>query len=158
MKQDLRDTAKQDKENLLKLEQIQREFIKTYHSQVIYSVFTLLFVTNIMINVDHGSLPGCFNAIKEKLDVGNLGFGILGSIVFVGLIFGSIAASGLFSQGDWIKPTLILALTLNAISLYAFTLSNSFYLMVFVRGAIGFFQVFVCIYMPVWVDTYGSES
>ena len=111
-----------------------------------------------MINVDHGSLPGCFNAIKEKLDVGNLGFGILGSIVFVGLIFGSIAASGLFSQGDWIKPTLILALTLNAISLYAFTLSNSFYLMVFVRGAIGFFQVFVCIYMPVWVDTYGSES
>jgi sugar phosphate permease len=158
MKQDLRDTAKQDKENLLKLEQIQREFIKTYHSKVIYSVFTLLFVTNIMINVDHGSLPGCFNAIKEKLDVGNLGFGILGSIVFVGLIFGSIAASGLFSQGDWIKPTLILALTLNAISLYAFTLSNSFYLMVFVRGAIGFFQVFVCIYMPVWVDTYGSES
>jgi hypothetical protein len=50
-----------------------------------------------MINVDHGSLPGCFDAIKGKLEVGNLGFGILGSIVFVGLIFGSIAASGLFS-------------------------------------------------------------
>lgn len=111
-----------------------------------------------MINVDHGSLPGCFNAIKEKLDVGNFGFGILGSIVFVGLIFGSIAASGLFSKGNWIKPTLIMALALNAVSLYVFTLSNSFYLMIIVRGAIGFFQVFVCIYMPVWVDTYGSES
>ena len=111
-----------------------------------------------MINVDHGSLPGCFNAIKEKLEVGNLGFGILGSIVFVGLIFGSIAASGLFSQGNWIKPTLLFALALNALSLYAFTLSNSFYLMVIVRGVIGFFQVFVCIYMPVWVDTFGSES
>lgn len=76
-----------------------------------------------MINVDHGSLPGCFNAIKEKLDVGNLGFGMLGSVVFVGLIFGSIAASGLFSQGHWIKPTLIAALTLNSVALYGFTLS-----------------------------------
>jgi hypothetical protein len=72
----------------------------------------LFFFTNIMVNVDHGSLPGCFNSIKEKLGVGNLGFGILGSIVFVGLILGSMVASGLYSQGNWIKPTLILALTL----------------------------------------------
>ena len=123
-----------------------------------YSVFFLLFLTNVLNNVDHGSLPGCFDAIKNKLEVGNFGFGMLGSIVFVGLIFGSIAASGLFSQGAWIKPTLVLALLLNSICLYVFTLSNSFYFMVFVRGAIGFFQVFVCIYMPVWVDTFGSES
>jgi hypothetical protein len=134
------------------------EFVTRYHPQVVYSVFSLLFLTNILINVDHGSLPGCFNAIKEKLEVGNLGFGILGSIVFVGLIFGSMAASGLFSRGEWIKPTLVLALTLNALSLYAFTLSNSFLFLVIVRGFIGFFQVFVCIYMPVWVDTFGSES
>jgi predicted MFS family arabinose efflux permease len=124
----------------------------------VFSVFFLLFFTNILNNVDHGSLPGCFNAIKDKLQVENFGFGILGSIVFVGLIFGSIVASGLFSRGEWIKLTLLVALSLNAVSLYAFTQSSSFYFMVIVRGAIGFFQVFVCIFMPVWVDTYGSES
>lgn len=30
--------------------------------------------------------------------------------------------------------------------------------MVIIRGLIGFFQVFFSIYMPVWVDTFGSEK
>lgn len=43
-------------------------------------------------------------------------------------------------------------------SLVLFTLASNFYLSILLRFMIGFFQVFVCIYMPVWVDMFAHES
>lgn len=36
-----------------------QEFDKWYSKRVIYMMFFLVFITNIMINIDHGVLPGC---------------------------------------------------------------------------------------------------
>ena len=39
-----------------------------------------------------------------------------------------------------------------------FALSKSFYLNAVIRFFIGFFQVFICIYMPVWADSFANEK
>ena len=137
---------------------LEGKFNDFYNRKIICSVFSLVFICNILINVDHGSLPGCHEQIKTKLDTDNFGFGVLGSIVYVGLIFGSLVASGLFSKGKWIKPTLIGSLIFTGFFYWCFTLPTNFLLMVFIRGAIGFFQIFLCIFIAVWIDTYGLEA
>jgi len=43
---------------------IQKEFAKEYKKSVVYSMFAVVFLSNILINVDHGSLPGC----REKIE------------------------------------------------------------------------------------------
>lgn len=85
-------------------------------------------------------------------------FGILGSVVYGGLTLGSAVATGMFSKSKWIKPTLSLTLIMNALCIWVFTLTGSFYFDAFLRFMIGFFQVFQCIYMPVWADAFAPES
>lgn len=80
----------------------------------------------------------------------------MGSIVYVGLIGGSIAATGLFSKGELIKPTLALSLCGNVVSLLFFSSTTNFYFMIIYRAMIGFFQIFICIYMPIWADAFGK--
>lgn len=130
----------------MKQAKIQQEFNKHFDKRVIRLLFILVFISNILINVDHGTLPGCSKQLKSQRNVDNFGFGLLGSIVYGGLTLGAIVASGMFSKGDWYKPTLAVSLILNSVSLYAFTATPSFFLMVCFRGCIGFFQVFVQIY------------
>ena len=137
---------------------MQEEFEKEYSPRAVYGLFVLIFLSNVLINVDHGALPGCFDQVKEKFSINNFQFGILGSVVFGGLTIGSAVAAGAYSKGEWIKPTLIITLTMNALVLYLFTATTNFTLTIMFRALIGFFQVFVCIYQPVWADTYGSEK
>ena len=92
-----------------------------------------------MINVDHGTLPGSTKQIKEKLNINDFGFGILGSVVYGGLTVGSAFATMIFSTGTYIKPALSCTLFMNALCLYAFTVSNSFIISSMIRSLIGFF-------------------
>lgn len=134
------------------------EFQANYDRTVIYSLFFLIFISNIMINVDHGTLPGSTKQIEEKLGINDFGFGILGSVVYGGLTFGSGLATLLFNKGELIKPTLAASLFCNAICLYVFTTSSSFLISAGLRGVTGFFQCFVTIFYPVWADAYGTEK
>lgn len=102
-------------------------------------MFFLLFISNILINCDHGTLPGSTQQIEQKLNINNFGFGILGSVVFAGLTIGSAMASVLYSNSDMIKPTLSFSLLLNAICLVAFTFSTNIILSCVLRVFIGFF-------------------
>ena len=36
------------------------EFEKIYNKKVVYNIFLLVFIANIIINIDHGTLPGCY--------------------------------------------------------------------------------------------------
>jgi predicted MFS family arabinose efflux permease len=94
----------------------------------------------------------------EKLSINKLQYGILGSFVFGGLTLGSIVSTGLYSKGNLIKPTLIGSLILTALTLLLFTVSTSFYFLLFLRGATGFFQIFLIVYQPVWTDTFCEEK
>ena len=41
-----------------------------------------------MINVDHGILPACTTEVKEDLQLDNANLGLLGSLVYAGLVIG----------------------------------------------------------------------
>jgi len=123
----------------LKRRLIDEEFYSHYNMRIIYTIFGLIFVSNVFINVDHGSLPGCSNNIKEDLNIGNLEFGTLGSVVYGGLTLGSAVATWVYRYDGWVKPILILTLGLNSITLWVFTLTNSFAFDAFLRFMLGFF-------------------
>lgn len=118
---------------------IQKEFNKVYSKRVVYNIFIVVFLANILINIDHGALPGVYEQIIEKLDINKFQYGVLGSFVFAGLTFGSIISTALYSKGDLIKPVLLGSILMNTIALLLFTTSSSFYFSLFLRGATGFF-------------------
>jgi hypothetical protein len=128
-----------EKSDLLFRKLVQHEFKKVYSQKLIIIVFFLIFYTNILINVDHGSLPGCSIQIKEDLDLNDFQFGVIGAVVFGGLTFGSIFATAIYSKSNWIKLTLVGSITMNGLALFAFTLTDDFYLDTFLRIVIGFF-------------------
>jgi hypothetical protein len=53
----------------LQIQLIEREFFKHYDKSVINFVFVVVFLSNIFINIDHGTLPACATLIKEELDM-----------------------------------------------------------------------------------------
>lgn len=118
---------------------IEDEFFRHYDYRIIYGIFVLVFLSNVFINVDHGTLPGCSNEIMADLGMAPWEFGILGSIVYGGLTLGSAVSTGVFSQSKWVKPALVLTLFFNGITLWVFTLSKSFYIDAGLRFLIGFF-------------------
>ena len=99
----------------------------------------LVFLSNVFINVDHGSLPGCSVEIKQDLKMNDFEFGVLGSVVYGGLTLGSAVATGVYSKSKLVKPALALTLLMNALCIWLFTVSSSFYLNAFLRFWIGFF-------------------
>jgi hypothetical protein len=50
---------------------IDKEFYKIYTKSTIYWTFALVFLSNVFINVDHGSLPGCSIQIKHDFNMNN---------------------------------------------------------------------------------------
>jgi len=70
---------------------------------------------NLIINVDHGVMPAGAITIKEYLGVTNTEYGLLGSIVFFGLVLGSLAATFVFNNVNT-KAVLFAIMTLNALS------------------------------------------
>lgn len=89
-----------------------------------------------MINVDHGILPACTTEVKEDLQLDNANLGLLGSLVYAGLVIGNISISilivsylgSLFSMPVFnycnTKFVLITCLLLNSAALVLFTLTN----------------------------------
>ena len=51
---------------------IQYEFLKVYNQYWIKIVFFLVFMTNILINVDHGTMPGGSDQIMKDLEINEL--------------------------------------------------------------------------------------
>lgn len=49
-------------------------------------------------------------------------------------------------------------MVLTALTLLLFTVSTSFSFLLFLRGATGFFQIFLIVFQPVWTDTFIEEK
>jgi hypothetical protein len=59
----------------------------TYTNNQIFKVFLLTYV---IINMDHGVIPACTSELKEDLEFEDFFLGLLGSLVFLGFIAGSL--------------------------------------------------------------------
>ena len=120
-------------------------------------IFILIFLLNILINLDHGAIPAGTTSLKQENNLDNVKLGIIGSLVYLGLIFGSISAGYIYStySSKWV---LILSLFFSCFFLYFFTSVKTVFKLAFCRIGCGFFQVFCYIYFPLWVDQYGVNN
>lgn len=73
----------------------------------------MVFVVNLIINIDHGVMPAGANVIREDLQETYTEYGLLGSIVFAGLVCGSLAATFAFRNVDT-RIVISAAILLNA--------------------------------------------
>lgn len=53
-----------------------------------YFIFLILVVTNLIINMDHGTIPAATSEIKEDLNIDDDTLGIFGSLVYFGNLLG----------------------------------------------------------------------
>jgi sugar phosphate permease len=118
---------------------VEHEFFKEYKQGPISGLFYLIFISNILVNIDHGSMPACSVAMKKDLNMNNAKFGLLGSIVYGGMTLGSTVATGVYEKAHLTKFTLAITLALNAICLTSFAYIRNFYVDVLLRFLIGCF-------------------
>ena len=77
-------------------DQIDNELEITYNRVIVYTEFIVLFFSSLICNLDHGSVPGFSLAIKQNLQIYNLGFGLLGTFVYLGMTLGSLVGVKVF--------------------------------------------------------------
>src|SRR4051812_40025738 len=61
-----------------------------YNRKTRWLIFILLMITNLFVNMDHGSIPAATTEIKRDLNINNDVLGILGSLVYFGNVIGSL--------------------------------------------------------------------
>ena len=115
-------------------------------------------ICNIIVNFDHGIIPASTFILRKELGINDLFLGVLGSMIFFGLMSGSLISGYLFTKYSCRKLILI-SLVLIIIGVLSFTVSggNKFCL-IFSRFISGFFQVFLVVYYPVWVDCFAGTK
>jgi predicted MFS family arabinose efflux permease len=112
---------------------------------------------DILINVDHGALPSAAVSIKDEFDMPNAKFGALGSMVYMGLVAGSLCGAVVLGTFKF-KMVLVISFLGNGAGLLLFILNNNFYWMSFARLVSGFFQIFLTIYIPLYCDCFGTPT
>ncbi|CAD8056582.1 unnamed protein product [Paramecium sonneborni] len=109
-------------------------------NHMLYSVKSFHFLTNILINYDHGIIPACIKKIESDLGINDLQLGLLSSSVYAGIIIGSIKGAGFYEKYKT-KQILTLCLLFYILSLSLFLLTKNIMLLYFSRFLTGLFQV-----------------
>ena len=103
-------------------------------------MYRVAWCTQILINLDHGILPACTKEIKEDVGLDEVGLGLLGSLVYLGLICGSLTAGPLFQKISS-KKIICTTTLLNLIFLLIFPTTNNLFWLGISRIGVGFSQV-----------------
>jgi len=59
-------------------------------------MFFIACFTTLLINWDHGIMPACTKELMRDTGISEMDLGLLGSLVYVGLLAGSVSAGILF--------------------------------------------------------------
>ena len=117
--------------NLLRFETVQKGKSKEININKLYSnrrpfskfkrklIFILIFILNILINLDHGAIPAGTTALKQENSLDNVQLGIIGSLVYLGLILGSISAGFIYStySSKWVLVLSLFSIVYSSIYL-----------------------------------------
>ena len=120
-------------------------------------IFSLFIVINLLMNFDHGTVPAATEQLRNYLNLSDSELGLFGSLVFVGVIIGSLVSLTIINTFNR-KYILMFFLILCAISLFIFTKTKIYIILCIDRVIIGIFQAFISIYLPLWCDQFGIES
>jgi fucose permease len=108
-----------------------------YSTKSIGVVFWFMVIIYMFINVDHGALPCATVALKEDLNIDNVQLGSLGSLVFFGIVIGSICAAFILSKMSY-RSVLCLSFLGNWSGLMLFIVTKNFSIICFARFLSGF--------------------
>ena len=117
-------------------------------------VFAIIFMINLLINIDHGVIPAATTKLKDGLSLDNSSLGLLGSVVYFGLTLGNIFykyKSLHYNIGSFVAPPIIKytppkiiilsSLIFEMVCLILFTVTSNYLALLFCRAGVGFFQV-----------------
>ena len=119
-------------------------------------VFILYLISNILISMDHGSIPASVNELRQLTSY-DQSIGLFGSLVYFGSILGSVISFSLINTFD-IKLLILISLLGNSICLFTFVVIENIPFLFFNRVLVGILQSFITIYMPVWCNQFGLQS
>ena len=134
-----------DKENLIELSPRGRNI-----------VFILYLICNVLISMDHGSIPASVNELRQLTSY-DQSIGLFGSLVYFGSIVGSLISFSLINTFD-IKLLILISLLGNSICLFTFAYIENIPFLFLNRIIVGILQSFITIYMPVWCNQFGLQS
>ena len=120
-------------------------------------IFFLFTIINLLMNFDHGTIPAATEQLRNYLNLNDSELGLFGSLVFVGVIIGSLISLTIINTFNR-KYILMFCLILCGLSLFIFTKTTQYVLLCVDRVIIGVFQAFISIYLPLWCDQFGIES
>ena len=103
-------------------------------------IYLMFCVTNVILNIDQGVLPAATVEMMADLQMNKIEFGLLGSLMYIGLISGSLVA-GFAYQKYKCKNVLLTSMFLLSCCLAFFTLTKNIYVLGISRIITGFFQV-----------------
>ena len=78
-------------------------------------------------------------------------------MVFFGIVLGSASGAFVFKRFDY-RTTIWVSMLINGLFLFFFTQASEYSQLGAARFISGFFQVFIIIYKPVFVDTFASRA
>lgn len=119
-------------------------------------VFILYLISNILISMDHGSIPASINELRQLTSY-DQSIGLFGSLVYFGNILGSMIFFNLINTLNR-KFLLLISLLGNSVCLFTFVIIENIPFLFFNRVLVGMLQAYITIYMPVWCNQFGLIS
>ena len=119
-------------------------------------VFVLYLISNILISMDHGSIPASINELRQLTSY-DQSIGLFGSLVYFGNIIGSMIFFNLINTLNR-KVLLLISLLGNSVCLFTFVIIENIPFLFFNRVLVGMLQAYITIYMPVWCNQFGFIS
>ena len=153
------DKPKESKENFMSNKAIEslRSLSYIIKRRVRWVIFLIFIIINLLMNFDHGTIPAATEQIKEYLDLSDSELGLFGSLIFIGVLIGSLISLSIINTFNR-KYILMVFLIICGVSLFLFTKTKKYILLCIDRVIIGVCQAFISIYLPVWCDQFGIES
>ena len=116
-------------------------------------VYTLLVISNIFIQMDHGSIPASTWNLYQIFH-SNKSIGLFGSLVFIGNLIGALIYFYLINKCPR-KSLLIYSMFFIALCLITFILTKNTTYLFANRVILGIFQSYFIIYLPLWSNQFG---
>ena len=120
-------------------------------------VFILYLVSNVLISMDHGSIPASINELRQQLTSYDQSIGLFGSLVYFGYIIGSMIVFYYINTFNR-KYLLLISLVGNTVCLITFVVIENIPFLFLNRIVVGILQSYITIYMPVWCNQYGLTT
>ena len=124
-----------------------------------YRVFLFFVMINIesIMNVSSGIFSSATKEIKSQLKLTDTQFGSFGTANSIGRIISSIFF-GMYNQKLSRKSSTTIYVIFHAAFLFCFKITENAYILIFIRGLLGFTQIAPSVYVPVWINQFGISG